>query len=116
MNIQLSGAEEWIDQEMTSVLGQVLIRWVHLFSPCLAGWLNDIVLLQLCICGGLFECCEGGRRGCEGCRADGWYGEAAGYKIGDGVSKADSNSRCNNVLWISGADQSKNGGDVKMEG
>ncbi|KAG4421799.1 hypothetical protein IFR04_005049 [Cadophora malorum] len=26
MNIQLSGAEEWIDQEMTSVLGQVLIR------------------------------------------------------------------------------------------
>jgi small nuclear ribonucleoprotein (snRNP)-like protein len=27
MNIQLSGAEEWIDQEMTSVLGQVLIRY-----------------------------------------------------------------------------------------
>ncbi|TVY68822.1 putative small nuclear ribonucleoprotein F [Lachnellula suecica] len=26
MNIQLSGAEEWIDQQMTSVLGQVLIR------------------------------------------------------------------------------------------
>lgn len=26
MNIQLSGAEEWIDQKMTSVLGQVLIR------------------------------------------------------------------------------------------
>ncbi len=31
MNIQLSGAEEWIDQEMTSVLGQVLIRYVVLF-------------------------------------------------------------------------------------
>jgi hypothetical protein len=29
MNIQLSGAEEWIDQTMTSVLGQVLIRYVH---------------------------------------------------------------------------------------
>ncbi len=29
MNIQLSGAEEWIDQEMTSVLGQVLIRYVY---------------------------------------------------------------------------------------
>ena len=29
MNIQLSGAEEWIDQEMTSVLGQVLIRYVN---------------------------------------------------------------------------------------
>jgi small nuclear ribonucleoprotein (snRNP)-like protein len=28
MNIQLSGAEEWIDQQMTSVLGQVLIRCV----------------------------------------------------------------------------------------
>lgn len=28
MNIQLSGAEEWIDQQMTSVLGQVLIRYV----------------------------------------------------------------------------------------
>jgi small nuclear ribonucleoprotein (snRNP)-like protein len=27
MNIQLSGAEEWIDQQMTSVLGQVLIRY-----------------------------------------------------------------------------------------
>lgn len=29
MNIQLSGAEEWIEQEMTSVLGQVLIRCVE---------------------------------------------------------------------------------------
>lgn len=28
MNIQLSGAEEWIDQQMTSALGQVLIRYV----------------------------------------------------------------------------------------
>lgn len=28
MNIQLSGAEEWIDQKMTSVLGQVLIRYI----------------------------------------------------------------------------------------
>ena len=27
MNIQLSNAEEWIDQQMTSVLGQVLIRY-----------------------------------------------------------------------------------------
>lgn len=32
MNIQLSGAEEWIDQQMTSVLGQVLIRYV--FTLC----------------------------------------------------------------------------------
>lgn len=31
MNIQLSGAEEWIDQQMTSVLGQVLIRYVGWF-------------------------------------------------------------------------------------
>jgi small nuclear ribonucleoprotein F len=32
MNIQLSGAEEWIDLQMTSALGQVLIRYVwHLF-------------------------------------------------------------------------------------
>jgi hypothetical protein len=29
MNIQLSGAEEWIDQQMTSVLGQVLIRYAQ---------------------------------------------------------------------------------------
>lgn len=29
MNIQLSGAEEWIDQQMTSVLGQVLIRYAY---------------------------------------------------------------------------------------
>jgi small nuclear ribonucleoprotein (snRNP)-like protein len=28
MNIQLSGAEEYIDQQMTSALGQVLIRYV----------------------------------------------------------------------------------------
>ncbi|KAM3082436.1 hypothetical protein ACMFMF_002100 [Clarireedia jacksonii] len=27
MNIQLAGAEEWIDGEMTSTLGQVLIRY-----------------------------------------------------------------------------------------
>jgi hypothetical protein len=32
MNIQLSGAEEWIDQQMTSALGQVLIRYVLLPS------------------------------------------------------------------------------------
>jgi len=49
MNIQLSGAEEWIDQQMTSVLGQVLIR-------------------------------------------------------------------CNNVLWIQGADQNSGNGDTNMEG
>ncbi|TDZ23482.1 putative small nuclear ribonucleoprotein F [Colletotrichum sidae] len=34
MNIQLSGAEEYIDQKMTGALGQVLIRcnnvlWIH---------------------------------------------------------------------------------------
>jgi small nuclear ribonucleoprotein F len=29
MNIQLSGAEEWIDQQMTSALGQVLIRYAQ---------------------------------------------------------------------------------------
>jgi small nuclear ribonucleoprotein (snRNP)-like protein len=33
MNIQLSSAEEWIDQQMTSALGQVLIRYV-LSSLC----------------------------------------------------------------------------------
>ncbi|KAN0119599.1 LSM domain containing protein [Hyaloscypha variabilis] len=49
MNIQLSGAEEWIDQQMTSVLGQVLIR-------------------------------------------------------------------CNNVLWIQGANQNNGNADTKMEG
>jgi small nuclear ribonucleoprotein (snRNP)-like protein len=32
MNIQLSGAEEWIDQQMTSALGQVLIRYVCAYS------------------------------------------------------------------------------------
>ena len=32
MNIQLSGAEEWIDQQMTSVLGQVLIRYIRMCS------------------------------------------------------------------------------------
>lgn len=32
MNIQLSGAEEYIDQKMTSVLGQVLIRLVRMDS------------------------------------------------------------------------------------
>jgi hypothetical protein len=31
MNIQLSNAEEWIDQEKTSDLGQVLIRYVCLW-------------------------------------------------------------------------------------
>ena len=30
MNIQLSGAEEWIDQQKTSALGQVLIRYVYM--------------------------------------------------------------------------------------
>jgi small nuclear ribonucleoprotein F len=30
MNIQLSGAEEYIDQQMTSALGQVLIRYVEI--------------------------------------------------------------------------------------
>jgi small nuclear ribonucleoprotein (snRNP)-like protein len=32
MNIQLSGAEEYIDQQMTSALGQVLIRYVWVFQ------------------------------------------------------------------------------------
>ena len=43
MNIQLSGAEEWIDQQMTSVLGQVLIRYVRISFSCLLqrwGWLH----------------------------------------------------------------------------
>lgn len=30
MNIQLSGAKEYIDQQMTSALGQVLIRYVEI--------------------------------------------------------------------------------------
>ena len=40
MNIQLSGAEEWIDQQMTSALGQVLIRYVctYLFRFSLCAW------------------------------------------------------------------------------
>lgn len=34
MNIQLTGAEEYIDQKMTSALGQVLIRYaLHLLPP-----------------------------------------------------------------------------------
>jgi small nuclear ribonucleoprotein (snRNP)-like protein len=37
MNIQLSGAEEWIDQKMTSALGQVLIRYAMIKSPRLGG-------------------------------------------------------------------------------
>lgn len=37
MNIQLSGAEEWIDQQMTSVLGQVLIRYVRISFDCLGS-------------------------------------------------------------------------------
>ena len=37
MNIQLSGAEEWIDQEMTSVLGQVLIRYVDCGREIIGG-------------------------------------------------------------------------------
>lgn len=36
MNIQLSGAQEWIDQEMTSELGQVLIRFVLSLRFCFA--------------------------------------------------------------------------------
>ena len=39
MNIQLAGAEEWIDQQMTSVLGQVLIRYVvYLFAALGVYW------------------------------------------------------------------------------
>lgn len=41
MNIQLSGAEEWIDQKMTSVLGQVLIRYVlqvSVVESTIEGW------------------------------------------------------------------------------
>jgi small nuclear ribonucleoprotein F len=68
MNIQLSGAEEWIDQEKTSVLGQVLIRCVLCSGPQIWIW--------------------------------------KGY--------ADVGNRCNNVLWIQGANQ--NNGDTKMEG
>jgi small nuclear ribonucleoprotein (snRNP)-like protein len=50
MNIQLSGAEEWIDQQMTSVLGQVLIRCVSItefietfrtiWKQTLEGWIK----------------------------------------------------------------------------
>jgi small nuclear ribonucleoprotein F len=45
MNIQLSGAEEWIDQQMTSALGQVLIRYVwHLFIQIsLCAWWFEVV-------------------------------------------------------------------------
>jgi small nuclear ribonucleoprotein (snRNP)-like protein len=45
MNIQLSGAEEWIDQQMTSALGQVLIRYVctYLFGFSLCAWRFEVV-------------------------------------------------------------------------
>lgn len=43
MNIQLSGAEEYIDQQMTSALGQVLIRYVHR----LWLWRNGAILDNL---------------------------------------------------------------------
>jgi hypothetical protein len=36
MNIQLSGAEEYIDQKMTGALGQVLIRYVNCASSASA--------------------------------------------------------------------------------
>lgn len=42
MNIQLSGAEEWIDQQKTSALGQVLIRYTGKIS---AGTGFEVVLM-----------------------------------------------------------------------
>jgi small nuclear ribonucleoprotein F len=42
MNIQLSGAEEWIDQKMTSVLGQVLIRCVLHFRD-FYRWRDELI-------------------------------------------------------------------------
>jgi small nuclear ribonucleoprotein F len=79
MNIQLSGAEEWIDQQMTSVLGQVLIRYVELF-PC-----------------GLDTLEEKRKRD----RMDSGFSKERLIVF-----------RCNNVLWIQGANQ--NNGDTKM--
>jgi small nuclear ribonucleoprotein F len=42
MNIQLSNAEEWIDQQKTSDLGQVLIRCVYSeeWLRC-SGWCGE---------------------------------------------------------------------------
>lgn len=48
MNIQLSGAEEFIDQKFTTALGQVLIRYVVLdFIYGALGRLNALGLETL---------------------------------------------------------------------
>lgn len=50
MNVQLSGAEEWIEGKSQGTLGQVLIRYVRLLPGCrqrrLGGserWVEDLV-------------------------------------------------------------------------
>jgi hypothetical protein len=71
MNIQLSGAVEYIDHKEMGTLGQVLIRYFVQSREMLGGV--------------------------------SWHGLMMGY-------------RCNNVLWIQGANQKHENGDVKMEG
>lgn len=75
MNIQLSGAEEWIDQQMTSALGQVLIRYAQSTER---------------YCGGVLAALEGGRERMLGNGAE---------------NNANIHRRCNNVLWIQAANQ-----------
>lgn len=70
MNIQLSGAVEYIDHKETGTLGQVLIR----------------------------------------------YTEPIQEAIGFAYHGLMTGVRCNNVLWIQGANQKRENGDVKMEG
>ena len=90
MNIQLAGAEEWIDQQMTSVLGQVLIRCVvYLFA-------------DLGVCWGSQHKKTGIVWGLDSGRVE--------------RARLILNYRCNNVLWIQGANQNNGNVDTKMEG
>lgn len=91
MNIQLTGAEEYIDQKMTSALGQVLIRYASGFSLWIASCSNSMT-----------DCFSGPSNTAREKRYL-WI-------------VANCHRRCNNVLWIQGANQSSGNGDVRMEG
>lgn len=89
MNIQLSGAEEWVDLKKTGDLGQVLIRCVPFPSP---NFLNPLFTVPRAV-----------------------KPRAARLRLGSlelVCWRCTDRCRCNNVLWIKGADE----GDVKMEG
>ncbi len=94
MNIQLAGTEEFIDGESKGSLGQVLIRFARPLSS------------------------QGGGNGKE--KEGGQCRLQMGLKNGEPACGWDQDlqirltltTRCNNVLWISGA----KGEDVKMDG